>query len=62
MFEPLLDTLNGKHLFLECHVSDYHNLCRLDGFLFSNAIVVSSSGASVNITSVSPCSSVYFCL
>ena len=32
----------------------------LMGFLFSNVIFVSSSGASVNITSVGPCSPVFF--
>ena len=32
-FDPMLDTLNGEHLFLEFHVGDYHNLCRIDEVL-----------------------------
>ena len=56
----MLDKLNDRHLFLECHVGDYHKLCRLDRFgLFSNAIIASSRGPSVNITSSGLLSAIY---
>ena len=52
--------LNGRHLFLECHVGDNHNLCRLDRVLVPNVIVTSNSDASANIASVGLCIPVFF--